>query len=95
MYTFNLYYNIEKKEYNNYFLDKNKEAFKNDTEDVQNYLVYNITKISEINNFKMLNVHEKCLKINVRDMIQNEEFVNSIYSKNLTDFIPYSPFLLD
>lgn len=86
---------LRKKEYISYFLEKNKEVFKNDTIDVQNCLAFNIKKISEINNFKMLNINEKCLKTNFSDIIPNEEFPDSIYSRNITDFVPSIPFLID
>lgn len=86
---------LKKKEYISYFLEKNKEIFKNDTTDVQNYLAFNIKKISEINNFKMLNINEKCLKTSFSDIIPNEEFPNSIYSRDITSFVPSIPFLID
>jgi hypothetical protein len=86
---------LKKKEYISFFLDKNKEVFKNDTIDVQNNLAYNLKKISEINNFKMLNINEKCLNINLSDIDPKEEFPDSIYSRNLTNFVPSIPFLID
>jgi hypothetical protein len=86
---------LKKKEYISYFLEKNKKVFKNDTIDVQNYLAFNIKKISEINNFKMLNINEKCLKTSFSNIIPNEEFPNSIYSRDITGYVPAIPFLID
>jgi hypothetical protein len=86
---------LKKKEYVSYYIGKNKEAFENDTIDVQNYLAFNIKKISEITNFKMLNINEKCLKTNFSDIIPDEEFPNSIYSRDITCFVPTIPFLID
>jgi hypothetical protein len=87
---------LKRKEYVSYYLEKNKEAFENDTIDIQNSLAFNIKKISEINNFKMLNINEKCLKnSSFSDIMPDEEFPSSIYSRDITCFVPSTSFLID
>jgi hypothetical protein len=88
-------YTLKKKDFYTLFLEKNRKVFKNDTLDVQNSLAHSINKVSEINNFKMLNVNEKCLNINFSDIIPDEVFPDSIYSKDITCFVPGIPNLID
>ncbi len=82
-------------EYYSYFLEKNKEVFKNDTEGVQQQLAISIKSVSEINEFKMLDVNEKCLNVTISEIISNEQFPVSTYSRDITNIIPTIPFLYD
>jgi len=86
---------LKKKDYIKFYVLKNKEAFKNDTEEVQNDLAYNIKRVSEINTFQMLDVNEKCLNIILSEIISDEIFPDSIYSKNITCYVPFIPYLFD
>ena len=74
---------------------KNKEAFKNDTIDIQNQLACSIKSVVELKNFKMFNVNEKCINMMLRDIDPNESFPDSIYNNDLTEFVPAIPFLID
>lgn len=86
---------LRKEEYTNYFLSKNKEAFKNDTIEVQNQLAWSIKKVVQLNKFKLLNVNQKCINITLSDIEPNESFPDSIYNEDFTDFVPEIPFLID
>jgi hypothetical protein len=87
---------LKKKDYIMFYVLKSKEAFKNDTDEVQNNLAYNIKKVSEITTFQMLDVNEKCLKdIPFNEIIPDEAFPISIYSKDITCYVPSIPYLFD
>lgn len=86
---------LKKEEYANYFLSMNKKAFENDTIDIQNHLASSLKCQSELQQFKMLNVNEKCLNILPSEIISDEKFPDSIYSRDITNFVPAIPYLLD
>jgi hypothetical protein len=86
---------LKKKDYYAFYVLKNKKAFKNDTEEVQNTLAYNIKKVSEINTFQMLDVNKKCINISLDEIIPDEVFPDSIYSNNITNYVPFIPYLFD
>ena len=71
-------------DYNEYFVLKNNESFKNDSIELQRELATRLKKETEIIKFKLLDVNKKCLDILPSEIDPNEEFPDSDYSDSIT-----------
>ena len=75
---------LRRADYDEYFVLKNNESFKNDSIELQRELATCLKKITEVTKFKLLDVNKNCLDLIYSEIDPDEEFPDSDYSDFIT-----------
>ena len=78
---------LRRADYDEYFVLKNNESFKNDSIELQRELATCLKKITEVTKFKLLDVNKKCLELLPSEIDPDEDFPDSDYSDFITSWI--------
>ena len=78
---------LRRTDYEEYFVSKNNESFKNDSIELQRELAMRLKNITEVKIFKLLDINKNCLDLIYSEIDPNEEFPDSDYSDFITSWI--------
>src|ERR1700760_1198616 len=85
-YTIGLTYKhkLRRTDYEEYFVSKNNESFKNDSIELQRELAMRLKNITKVKIFKLLDINKNCLDLIYSEIDPDEELPDSDYSDFIT-----------